>query len=98
MAGEYRDILKNTLEDKSLLEKVLSKNIQIAISDSIIGNVSIKSQYKNIFIASFEKDKSYKSQYYLNGLKNGSLIIVSSIETINNNYFLGKEEINYFNT
>jgi len=101
MAGEYRQILDNTLDDKELNNRFQSKELMIAHRSSIIGNVTIieDKNIENKVISALEMDNSPKSNSYWNGLMGKSMVIVRSFNgKTDNEHIIGEKDINYFNT
>jgi len=94
MAGEYRPILTEQLKKdglNELSELIANKNIMIAITNSIQGNVRTREDLKDVFIDTLERANQIHSYKYANGLREGTMIPIESISGQTSYNFAGKD-------
>lgn len=105
MAGEYREVIPEGLDNLNLLELaegIRSKHLMLAITNSIIGDVKKRLDLKECFIKALEFDfgsKGYIADKYKRGLESGSMIPVESFNgrTDNGDRYYAPNEL-YFTT
>ena len=81
MAGEYREILVNQFKKDgfdTLSDKIKNKDIMIAITNSIQGNVRTRKDLTETFVTALSNGESVFHNKYRNGLLNGNMIPVES--------------------
>ena len=77
MAGEYKQILLDHLENDNLRESIRSGEVRIAITNSIKGDIIKLPNLVETFIDTLHHSDNPMAGKYINGLSDGTMIPIT---------------------